>query len=168
MFSAENGRKPQIFAKTSFFRGRHGGVEKEGGGKPHEWHPSQSGFGPPIFRYAFHPPLVSLLFFPCRKAEGTFRGAQKFSGGSVVQYVFLPPYVLHPCHGPVSLISCLPFGALLKHWRQPLEEKSTRARDTRRSGGAWLLEWVLAASRGLQSTRQAGASHKADWKHPKA
>ena len=42
--------------------------EKRGGGKPHEGHPSQKGvLDPPLVRYVFHPPQVSVLCFSCTK-----------------------------------------------------------------------------------------------------
>ena len=48
----------------SQFRGRHGGWKKEGGGKPHEGHPSQKGFWTPLRLVRFPPPsgVIGLFF----------------------------------------------------------------------------------------------------------
>ena len=60
------------------------------------------GFGPPLVRYVFHPPQVSVLCFPVQKStteqtRSSFGGVQTFPGERVLWYVvFLPPYVLHP------------------------------------------------------------------------
>ena len=60
------------------------------------------GFGPPLVRYVFHPPQVSVLFFfpvqnsTTEQTRSSFAGVQNFSGERVLWYVFLPPYVLHP------------------------------------------------------------------------
>ena len=81
-------------------------MEKRGGRKTSRMTPlPKRGFGPPLVRYVFHPPQVSVLCFSCTKISTTeqpkssFGGVQKFSGERVLWYVFLPPYVLHP---PIS------------------------------------------------------------------
>ena len=55
--------------KTLTFRGRHwGGGEKGGGWKTSRMtHLPKRGFGPPLVRYVFHPPQVSVLCFSCTK-----------------------------------------------------------------------------------------------------
>ena len=96
-------RQPLKSTKT---RGRHGGVEKRGGRKTSRTTPlPKRGFGPPLVRYVFHPPQVSVLCFPVQKStteqtRSSFGGVQKFSGERVLWYVFLPPYVLHPLISP--------------------------------------------------------------------
>ena len=72
-----------------------GGWKKEGGGKPHpkKWF-CTSLFG--TFS-TFLGCRCSLFFVKKWKTDQTrrsFRGVQKFSGGCVVRYVFLTPYVL--------------------------------------------------------------------------
>ena len=86
-------------------RGRHGGWKKEGGGKPHERHPSQKRVLDPPSYGTFSTPLrCQCSVFPVQKStteqtRSSFGGVQKFSGERVLWYVFLPPYVLHP---PIS------------------------------------------------------------------
>ena len=98
-------RKMQSSSLDTFIRGRHGGVEKGGGWKTSRMTPlPKRGFGPPLVRYVFHPPQVSVLCFPVQKStteqtRSCFGGVQKFSGERVLWYVFPPPYVLHP---PIS------------------------------------------------------------------
>ena len=86
------------------FRERHGGWKKGGGGKPHEGQPSQKGFWTPLRSVRF-PPLsgAMALFFLYKRPhlsrlEALLEGLRNFSGGCVLWYVFLPPYVLHPPH----------------------------------------------------------------------
>ena len=80
-------------------------MEKRGGWKTSRMTPlPKRGFGPPLVRYVFHPPQVSVLCFPVQKStteqtRSSFGGVQKFLGERVLWYVFLPPYVLHP---PIS------------------------------------------------------------------
>ena len=94
----------RIITKILFIRGRHGGWKKEGGGKPHEWHPSQRGVGPPSYGTFSTPLTCQCSVFPVQKStteqtRSSFGGVQKFSGERVLWYVFHPPYVLHP---PIS------------------------------------------------------------------
>ena len=81
-------------------------MEKRGGWKTSRMTPlpKRGVIGPPLIRYVFHPPQVSVLCFSCTKftteqTRSSFGGVQNFSGGRVLWYVFLPPYVLHP---PIS------------------------------------------------------------------
>ena len=86
------------------FRGCHGGVEKEGEGKPHECHPSQikKGFWTPPRTVRFPlPSSVSALFFLYKnprqsRTEALLEGSKRASGERVLWCAFLPPYVLHP------------------------------------------------------------------------
>ena len=100
-----NERKQKSANARAQIRGRHGGVEKGGGWKTSRMTPlPKRGFGPPLVRYVFHPPQVSVLCFPVQKStteqtRSCFGGVQKFLGERVLWYVFLPPYVLHP---PIS------------------------------------------------------------------
>ena len=81
-----------------------GGWKKEGGGKPHEWHPSQKGFWtPPLVRYVFHPPQASALCFSCTKIHARadqklfWRGPKIFGRArSLVR--FPPPIRFAPPH----------------------------------------------------------------------
>ena len=86
---------PLRSAQRLFLRGRHGGVEKRGGGKPHEGHPSQNGFWTPpsTLTGAFSNPLTCLCSaFSCTQIPrlGTLDAPLElgnFSGGWVVRYV---------------------------------------------------------------------------------
>ena len=53
------------------------------------------GFGPPLVRYVFRPPQVSVLCFSCkihdRAEQKLFWRVQKFSGERVLWHVFPPP-----------------------------------------------------------------------------
>ena len=83
-------------------RGRHGGVERKGGGTFTKDNPPRKGLGTSLVQYVFQPPRVSVLcFLPAQESttqqtRRSFGGVQKFSGGCVLWYVFLPPYVLRP------------------------------------------------------------------------
>ena len=84
-------------------RGCHGGVEKEGGGKPHEWHPSQKGVPDPPPRTVRCPPLsgVRALFFLYKnprqsRLEALLEGVQKCWESAFSGTLSSPPYVLHP------------------------------------------------------------------------
>ena len=96
-----------------FRRVTMGGWKKEGGGKPHEWHPSQKGVLDPPSYGTFSTPLrCQRSVFPVQKStteqtRSSFRGVQTFSGERVLWYVFLPPYVLHP---PISRPNKVPEG----------------------------------------------------------
>ena len=92
----------EALANTLYiFRGRHRWVEKGGGRKTSRITPlPKRGFGPPLVRYVFHPPQVSVLCFACTKIHGradqklSWRG-RKIPGEQVLWYVFLP-YVYAP------------------------------------------------------------------------
>ena len=96
-----------------------GGWKKEGGGKPHEWHPSQKGVLDPPRTVRFPPPLTCQCSdFPAQKStteqtRSSFGGVQKFSGERVLWYVFPPPYVLHP---PISPPNCSSFCLVCWGW----------------------------------------------------
>ena len=82
-----------------------GGWKKRGGRKTSRMTPlPKRGFGPPSYG-TFSTPLACRCFvFPVQKStteqtRSSFGGVQNFSGGRVLWYVFLPPYVLHP---PIS------------------------------------------------------------------
>ena len=62
------------------------------------------GFGPPSYGTFSTPLTCRCSVFPVQKStteqtRSSFGGVQNFSGGRVLWYVFLPPYVLHP---PIS------------------------------------------------------------------
>ena len=86
-------------------RGRHGGVEKRGGRKTSRMTPlPKRGFGPPSYGTFSTPLACRCSVFPVQKStteqtRSSFGGVQYFSGGRILWYVFLPPYVLHP---PIS------------------------------------------------------------------
>ena len=88
-----------------------GGWKKEGGGKPHEWHPSQKRVLDPPSYGTFSTPLrCQCSVFPVPKStteqtKSSFGGVQKLSGERVLWYVFLPPYVLHPPISPPNFRS---------------------------------------------------------------
>ena len=108
-----------------------GGWKKEGGGKPHEWHPSQKGVLDPPSYGTFSTPLrCQCSVFPVQKStteqtRSSFGGVQKFSGERVLWYVFLPPYVLHPPISPPNFFhaakSALSALKLAPPWREPPE-----------------------------------------------
>ena len=92
---------------ADFLRGRHGGVEKRGGWKTSRMTPlPKRGFGPPLVRYVFHPPQVSVLCFFCTKIhdradQKLFWRGPKIFGRARSLVRFPPPYILHsPYHGP--------------------------------------------------------------------
>ena len=106
---------PDLFSRVLFFRWRHGGWKKEGGGKPHEWHPSQKGVLDPPSYGTFSTPLrCHCSVFPVQEStteqsRSSFGGVQKFSGERVLWYVFPPPYVLHPPHITAQFFPFCPF-----------------------------------------------------------
>ena len=85
-----------------------GGWKKEGGGKPHEWHPSQKGvLDPPPRTVRFPPPSgVSALFFLYKsprqsRPEALLEGSKKFresafSGTFSSPHTFCPPPISRP------------------------------------------------------------------------
>ena len=82
-----------------------GGWKNEGGGTPHEWHPSQNGVldPPPSYGTSSTPLRCQCSVFPVQKSTTeqtrcSFGGVPKSSGERVLWYVVLPPYVLHPRH----------------------------------------------------------------------
>ena len=97
---------PRVFQSVNVLsEDAMGGWKKEGGGKPHEWHPSQKWVLDPPSYGTFSTPLkCQCSVFPVQKSmteqtRSSFGGVQKFSGERVLWYVLLPPYVLHP---PIS------------------------------------------------------------------
>ena len=79
--------------RACVIRGHHGGVEKRGGWKTSRMTPlPKRGFGPPLVRYVFHLPQVSVLCFSCTKIHNAFSGT--FSS----PHAFCTP----PYHGPMS------------------------------------------------------------------
>ena len=99
---------PKIYFLVQFIlveiRGRHGGVEKEGGWKTSRMTPlPKRAFGPPLVRYVFHPPRVSVLCFSCTKIHDRWdqklfwRGCSIFGRArSLVR--FPPPIRFAPPH----------------------------------------------------------------------
>ena len=85
-----------------------GGWKKEGGGKPHQRHPSQKGLlNPPFGWYVFHPPQASLLCFCCTKVhcwagQKLFWRASEILQAGVFSGTFSYPHTFctPPCHGP--------------------------------------------------------------------
>ena len=82
-----------------------GGWKKEGGGKPHESHPSQKGVWDLLRTVRFPPPSgVSALFFLYKnprqsRPEALWEGSKNFRESAFSG--ILPPYVLQPpYHGP--------------------------------------------------------------------
>ena len=82
-----------------------GGVEKGGGWKTSRMTPfPKRGFGPPLLRYVFHPPQVSLLCFSCTKIHDRadqklfWRGPKIFGRARSLVRFPPPPYVLQPPH----------------------------------------------------------------------
>ena len=86
--------------------GMGGWKKKREEGKPHEGHSFQKQvLDPPPPRLVCFPPVsgVVALFFLYRNPrlgtpEALLEGSENHSERSVVWYVFLPPYVLHPPH----------------------------------------------------------------------
>ena len=68
-----------------YCRGRHGGGEKRGG--------RQRGFEPPLVRYVFHLPRVSLLCFSCTKIHD-WADQKLFWRGP--EFFFVPPMRFAP------------------------------------------------------------------------
>ena len=68
--------------------------------------PPKKGFWtPPLERYVFHPPRVSLFCFSCTKStteqtRSSFGGVQNFSGGGT--FSSLHTFCTPPYHGPIS------------------------------------------------------------------
>ena len=102
-------RSSPNYCRQSCFRGRLGGVEKRGGRKTSRMTPlPKRGFGPPSYGTFSTPLECRCSVFPVQKStaeqtRSSFGGVQNFSGGRVLWYVFLPPYVLHP---PISWPNC--------------------------------------------------------------
>ena len=91
--------------ETSIEKERHGGVEKEGGGKPRRT-PLKKGFWTPLRLIRFSTPLrVIGLFFlynspQLSKPGAVLEGFRNLKRGCVLWCIFLQ-YVLHlPCQGP--------------------------------------------------------------------
>ena len=85
-------------------RGRHGGVEKRGGWKTSRMTPlPKRGFVPPLVRYVFHPPRVSVLRFSCTKIhdradQKLFWRGPKIFGRARSLVRFPPPIRFAPPH----------------------------------------------------------------------
>ena len=94
-------------ATSSFacVRERHGG-ETRGGRKTSRMTPPK-GFGPPLYGTFSIPLRCQCSVFPVQKStteqtKSSFGGVQKFSGESVLWYVFLPgTFCTPPYHGPI-------------------------------------------------------------------
>ena len=94
-----------------------GGWKKEGGGKPHEWRPSQNGvLDPPSYGTFSTPPSgVSALFFLYKnprqsRPEALLEGSKNFRE-SAFSGTFSPPpppYVLHPPISPPKNLFAFP------------------------------------------------------------
>ena len=84
---------------------RHGGVEKRGGWKTSRMTPlPKRGFGPPLVRYVFHPPQVSVLCFSCTKIhdradQKLFWRGPKIFGRARSLVRFPPAKVRTVCNG---------------------------------------------------------------------
>ena len=93
-----------LYTPTSFIRGRHGGVEKRGGWKTSRMTPlPKRSFGPPLVRYVFHPPQVSVLCFSCTKIhdradQKLFWRGPKIFGRARALVRFPPPIRFAPPH----------------------------------------------------------------------
>ena len=108
IFDVENHRSSQktkgIRRKLQIVRGRHGGVEKGGGWKTSRMTPlPKRGFGPPLVRYVFHPPHVSVLCFSCteihdRADQKLFWRGPKIFGRARSLVRFPPPIRFAPPH----------------------------------------------------------------------
>ena len=104
----------------------HGGVEKRGGWKTSRMTPlPKRGFGPPLVRYVFHPPQVSVLCFSCTKIhdradQKLFWRGPKIFGRARSLVRFPPPIRFAPPHitgkmGPFTLgDGCWPKSSMLK------------------------------------------------------
>ena len=81
-----------------------GGVEKRGGWKTSRMTPlPKRGFGPPLVRYVFHPPQVSVLCFSCTKIhdradQKLFWRGPKIFGRARSLVRFPPPIRFAPPH----------------------------------------------------------------------
>ena len=82
-------------------RGRHGGVEKmRGGGKPHEWHPSQKWVLDPPRMVPFPPPSgVSALFFLHKnlrqsRPEALSEGSKNYRECVFLPHTFCTPHIM--------------------------------------------------------------------------
>ena len=101
----------KLITKNLFQRTPWGGGKKEGGGKPHEGHPSQKGvLGPPSYGTFSNPPSgVSALFFLYKnprqsRPEALWRGPKIFwRARSLVR--FPPPIRFAPPHITAQLFT---------------------------------------------------------------
>ena len=104
---------PPIFLSRYFFRGRHGGVGKKSGVE----NLTNDTPPPPLVRYVFHPPQVSLPCFSCARnprqsrPEALLEGSQNFRE-SVFSGTFFSPHTFctPPYHGPTFAKACHPLG----------------------------------------------------------
>ena len=118
-----------MFFKPFYQRTPWGGWKKEGGGTPHEWHPSQKGaLDPPSYGTFSTPPLVSVLCFSCTKKihdrvdqKLFWRGPEIFGRArSLVRFPppirFAPPHITAQfLEGPFSTVAGCPKTARLPY-----------------------------------------------------
>ena len=96
--------------KGSFSENAMGGVEKRGGWKTSRMTPlPKRGFGPPLVRYVFHPPHVSVLCFSCttihdRGDQKLFWRGPKIFGRARSLVRFPPPIRFAPPHITAQLL----------------------------------------------------------------
>ena len=117
--SAENHRLLHSHWSKPYVRGRHGGVEKRGGGNLTKDTPPQTGFWTPFVWYVFHPPQVSLLTAKFIR-EGAFSGC------------FSSPHTF--CTLPTSWPNYVPSGLIPS--RAPLNQSTNWWMDALR---AWKI-----------------------------
>ena len=82
--------KPSLYLRGFLSGGGGGGGEE----KPHEGHPSKQGFWTPLRLIRFPTPPLGVIALYKSPRRRSFGGVQEFSGGRVLLYVLLPPYVL--------------------------------------------------------------------------
>ena len=96
--------RPRDFTKVWYSEDAMGGVEKRGGWKTSRMTPlPKRGFGPPLVRYVFHPPHVSVLCFSCTKIhdradQKLFWRGPKIFGRARSLVRFPPPIRFAPPH----------------------------------------------------------------------
>ena len=88
-------REANIFVKTPLLKPPFSWFLEEGGGKPHEGHPSQErvldATSSGAFSIPWNPRLSTPEALSLSTPEALFEGSENLSGGCVVWYVFLPP-----------------------------------------------------------------------------
>ena len=143
------GPNNQVGAKGGVIkvRGCHGGVEKRGGWKTSRMTPlPRRGLGPPLVRYVFHPPQVSVLCFSCTKIhdrvdQKLFWRGPKIFGRARSLVRFPPPIRFAPPHITAQK------GVLYKRKRTQTNA-SANADKTRFQAS---LKWVSNASKRRQT-----------------